>query len=431
MEQPESNQRMEELLRAYAKKRRDDRAVSPELMLESRARLHEEVRRTLGSPKEPRQPWGLPLSWWLRFAVGGSAALTVVYLIVTRPEPGLPATGVRNGLEDSATTSVMRERAADQAAQPIQQFEAEASGALAQRKQANANKDQLSATVAEPSERHAAPPAWMGASDSGYIPPGQSGPPSVELAIQPEPSAAPAAPVVAPAVLAPQNAPASTSPGSAPIVLFAAPPPATDGTANLSAAASPSASATAVRWSAGESAAGSVSQSVKSLEVDKRALEQATVLNSFRMEWTGKQVRVVDADGSVYEGRMVDVEKARAAADKARGMGSNGFAFQVSGTNKALQEKVNFTGNLTNAANLNLMDRRGNLGVQNNDQPGEMMFQNNMRFLGLKSTNDVVNYRNNNGPLNNAAAAQNWWLNGQVKVGAGNTFDMEAAPAQP
>ena len=73
---------MEDLLRAYARKRREEAGAPFELAPDVRARLHEEVRRALGKPAAAPPPrWGLSLADWLRLAVGGAVAALVILMV--------------------------------------------------------------------------------------------------------------------------------------------------------------------------------------------------------------------------------------------------------------------------------------------------------------------------------------------------------------
>ena len=79
---------MEELLRAYAKKRREEAGPPLELSPDARARLQQEVGRALGkTTPTPRLRWGLPMAWWLRLAFGGAAVAVVILMVRSKPPP--------------------------------------------------------------------------------------------------------------------------------------------------------------------------------------------------------------------------------------------------------------------------------------------------------------------------------------------------------
>jgi hypothetical protein len=87
----------------------------------------------------------------------------------------------------------------------------------------------------------------------------------------------------------------------------------------------------------------------------------ASVLTSFRVEQTGNAMRIIDADGSVYTGavqvaqqesvaRAVPPKNAPSAAPMAKIAGrpqaGQNYSFQVAGTNRNLQQNVVFSGNV-------------------------------------------------------------------------------------
>jgi hypothetical protein len=94
----------------------------------------------------------------------------------------------------------------------------------------------------------------------------------------------------------------------------------------------------------------------------------APVLASFRVEQSGNTMRVIDADGSVYTGavqvaqqespvRAVSPKNAPSAVPRAQVAGqvqaAQNYSFRVAGTNRNLQQNVVFSGNLiplTNAS---------------------------------------------------------------------------------
>jgi hypothetical protein len=84
---------------------------------------------------------------------------------------------------------------------------------------------------------------------------------------------------------------------------------------------------------------------------------ESNVLSSFQVERVGADVRIIDADGSVYKGKVLGptahgggggvggLTRQAAPADKDLD-GSANWAFKVSGTNKNLRQNVVFTGNV-------------------------------------------------------------------------------------
>lgn len=85
MPSPEPNKEMDELLRAYAKKRSEQ--TPPELHPASRKMLQETVRQTFGDA-QPTRVRGL--AWpWLRVVLGGGLVLILVVVLTVRRQPGV------------------------------------------------------------------------------------------------------------------------------------------------------------------------------------------------------------------------------------------------------------------------------------------------------------------------------------------------------
>ena len=145
------------------------------------------------------------------------------------------------------------------------------------------------------------------------------------------------------------------------------------------------------------------------------------VLSRFRMEQNGNELRVVDADGSVYAG-SVQLAAVPAAApvpateDRlARGnaLGTRAFApaaknnnlnftFRVSGTNRTLKEQVVFIGNLISESNA--------------ITAGAFRFLNNTP----SATNEL--------PF---PSLKNAVVNGRAEVGTDTKVEINAAPVLP
>jgi hypothetical protein len=105
MPSPEPNKEMEDLLRAYASRRREQgrQQLPSEMRAASRASLQNEVRRAFGAAK-PR-PAGVPAwrwlaSYWPRLALGGGLAALLILVFVTR----VPPTATRSFLPASAVS---------------------------------------------------------------------------------------------------------------------------------------------------------------------------------------------------------------------------------------------------------------------------------------------------------------------------------------
>jgi hypothetical protein len=85
MPSPEPNKEMDKLLRAYAKKRRQQ--TPPELHPASRKMLQQTVRQTFQSPPQTR---ATGLAWpWFRVVLGGGIALILVIVLAVRRPRGV------------------------------------------------------------------------------------------------------------------------------------------------------------------------------------------------------------------------------------------------------------------------------------------------------------------------------------------------------
>lgn len=134
------------------------------------------------------------------------------------------------------------------------------------------------------------------------------------------------------------------------------------------------------------------------------------VLTSFGLERTGSNVVVVDADGSKYLGNVVFSNSSGGSQQTYGGNsqvlangGTSGvgavpddsFAFKVSGVNKRLRQKVVFSGSVTNA---------------------------------LPNVLDLLNGQQQS-LVNQSRNAPNVLLNGRVQVGKTSEFEIQAAPS--
>ena len=182
------------------------------------------------------------------------------------------------------------------------------------------------------------------------------------------------------------------------------------------------------------------------------------VLASFQLEQAGQALRIVDADGSVYTGslqlanvarraRSANAEKpavalaARAPAGvleqettsrlDSDQLAQQTYSFRVAGTNRSLQEKVVFTGNLLTATNLTLalpgatnLSYGGGLGGVNRGSA----VSNGAANLNLRVFSDA---------FQNATAQPgslpllNSRISGKVLIGTGKAVEINALPANP
>lgn len=95
---------------------------------------------------------------------------------------------------------------------------------------------------------------------------------------------------------------------------------------------------------------------------DKKQAEFIPVLTRFQVEQNGREIRIVDGDGSIYTGALVAdaaalvtqsrMEPVRAAAPATVAPpAAPTFSFRVAGTNRSLNQQVVFVGKLLDATN--------------------------------------------------------------------------------
>jgi hypothetical protein len=139
----------------------------------------------------------------------------------------------------------------------------------------------------------------------------------------------------------------------------------------------------------------------------------SNVLSAFNLSRAGQNVRVVDADGSIYDGQVVGEITSAAAteafAKKHKDANQEGnWAFKVAGTNHNLQQNVVFTGNV--------------LAMPVAAPASQVSAQNQNRNASNAQ---------NAAPAGLAQSAQNSRITGKVQVGGSNEFKIEAKPPPP
>jgi len=533
---------IEKLLRAAARKRRDDAGPPFELHPADRRLLQAEVSRKFAKPqRQGRSFTELMGQWWPRLA-GGVAILAVLVLAVwvLLPEPGnhkpeallaknlpptkaMPAQGslpaaapapaavaLSSGpaaktepamVAYSDTTPPARGGAARQLGAVASPVPAES--AVAEPKSQDADKLALVAALKPTGRRDPAMPLLATSRDT--TPPAPTGVVNGALELRYGFAGQPAAPAslpsepVAPTAIAMAPTASGVSPAAQPVNLAdalnrqpaEAPRATADGVAQL-ARKSSSEQGRYLRSSAGVAsanrpnpsplasydlsvAAPEVSQKVRALSVAQHFVQVPTeekakdnlaaraaaphpVLASFRVEQEGQVLRIVDDDGSVYIGSVQLANAARRASSATTDAAAVAFraratarapeqeaaanpdtgrvlpqtySFRVAGTNRSLQKKVIFTGNLLTATNLILsLSGATNRDLENALEPRE--------------SQDVLSYRATNlaigrGPAAsaNAPAQQsllgllNSRISGKVVVGSGKPVEINALPASP
>lgn len=161
-----------------------------------------------------------------------------------------------------------------------------------------------------------------------------------------------------------------------------------------------------------------------------------SVLASFQVEQAGLKLRIVDSDGSVYSGNVQVATVARsrrsakpepaAAARPSQALGAKleempaasfdsdqltplTYSFRVIGTNRSLQKKVVFTGNLLAATNLTL----------------SLPVATNLSIGGGVGGSQTGSARRGFLPLLNSR------ISGSVVIGTGKPVEIHASPSRP
>ena len=160
------------------------------------------------------------------------------------------------------------------------------------------------------------------------------------------------------------------------------------------------------------------------------------MLASFQLEQTGSQLRIVDGDGSVYSGYVQPADaprrarSAKVAAPAVTGaarapvqafkqttassldsdrLASQSYSFRVIGTNRSLNQKVVFTGDLLTATNLVSL-----APAATNVSPGGVL----ERYQAAPAQPGLL-------PLLNSR------ISGKVEIGSGKAVEINALPAGP
>lgn len=414
---------LEKILRAFAKKRRDQSGAPMELSSGARQRLHQEIARRTAGKREPGFFESLFNAFRPRlvFVACAVAVLGVGAVLL------LPA--LQHGKTRSLTTLSMADSKLSAAPPAESPAPALAQAPLAENPPVTApaasappvpagenhkfkseNRADTAARVAqkpvEPTvslrDRHPSvavdKPIAQTNTLAGKVP----------TAAAPETPAAPA--VVPLQVSSGSFAAGRTSPAPRPSVAasskdiatpelaFAAPEPNTEKKLALEKTAPPAAANAANFYqvtnpqnNALNVAAAQYMNQIQPVAHRQRAAEATKapqpVLASFRVEQNGDTLRMIDADGSVYTGavRVGWNETAPGAASNAaladavkneqqnqqllNSIASNvqrqeaqSYSFRVAGTNRALNQNVVFTGNFVPITNVNVFANSGNFG---------------------------------------------------------------------
>jgi hypothetical protein len=197
----------------------------------------------------------------------------------------------------------------------------------------------------------------------------------------------------------------------------------------------------------GVSPAGQATQQfaqVRNYRVNFNSPPTLNVLNSFQLEQNGRLVRIVDADGSTYEGQIDDpqvevgrrddvsvaasiVEESKlkkasgieadqnqdgVSSRNALGLANQYFGFRVAGTNRTLNQRVVFQGNLVGETNT--FNAAPN-GVAADLAPAQQ--------AATQSGQPVF--------FQNVSQIQGTRIQGQATIGGSNRIEINAVPVSP
>jgi hypothetical protein len=489
---------IEKLLRAAAKKRRDDAGAPFELHPATRRLLQGEVAQNFAKAQRQTRSFSEVLSQlWPRFAWGGAIfAVLAVTVYVLLPEPGK---GKQEALLAKNESMSEARRAKEPfppptaavpavPAPPAPAMEAySAAVAAAGKAQAaprsparrlGAEREELPAdSLAAPldgaaGEKHALAAAAqladrqkdaeMGLAVSGGLPAqapagtvngalerryGLAGKPASSASLP----AAPASP--APLAATPPAATLLAADESAKLTGEKFDQPTLQYKSLVKAASANRPSASPMAADDLSKAAGGAPKEARSFAVGQRFVQVAPeeeakngfadkatpahpVLASFQLEQAGRELRIVDGDGSVYSGSVqlddatrrarpvkaeapaattaarapgrVFEEKAASSLDSDR-LAPQTYSFRVAGTNRSLNKKVVFTGNLLAATNLNLsVPVATNFGIGGN-------------WVGFQNAPAQQGFR----PLLNSR------ISGKVVIGSSKAVEINALPTSP
>ena len=329
---------IEKTLQAYAKHRRDQGGTPPELHPATRKLLQDEVARQYGGAKSESRFWAWAL-WGTPSRMAASLSLVVLAVAGLLVLPQL--------WRDAGPSAPELRLAKNDQTQELKQATVNGTSRLQDKL-----SDNKSPGGGNPSEREGA----------ASLPPESS--PANSPYVLSAPAASPPAPLLAAQ---------AESAAAAPVLAAAPAPPSNFGLAGstLASQATPAAPAVTQQFFRAPVTAAAAPQISDS--------PPPPVLNSFRVERRGNDLRVIDSDGSVYSGVLTlisntatasgpiggtvadssgatsapgagDTNSPPAAAPNPRrggaGLAAQNYSFTVSGTNLSLNQLVVFSGNL-------------------------------------------------------------------------------------
>jgi hypothetical protein len=476
------NQKMEDLLRAYAKKRRAEAGPLPELTPEVRARLHEEIQRKAGPAVLPsRPPWGWAMPWWVRLALGG--AFAAVVLAVVWPKAPVNFKNASLGQETKtvpATKDLLG--AEDQTKKVTPSMAVPTAPTVAPIASATTLADGVAMPPAQaipPAATPAAPGSSIAATPTTIVPP----------AVAPSAPGSPTNESLATRTnnTANEMASATTAPGDgfgggggglagagrggrrggsgagggggggrrAPGGGGAVATPTTTPPDNTLAAmdklTTPGTAGDATPATRAVATATTPPERI-TYALKNTAAAPSAVLSAFQIERTGEQIRLIDADGSVYQGQISDqmvLEKMAQNGNVATFNSANaaqfpqantkaptpsllgGFSFRVSGQNRTLNQNITCSGDFFSTPLKQYANAfKNNGGESQSNGATQPQNANNAQVLDNSQNNfNTANY--NNQQQNGFNTAQVWQVTGQVRIGLSNQFDLNAVTIQP
>jgi hypothetical protein len=355
MPSDEPNKNMDDLLKAYAKKRREQAEPALEMHPATRKMLQEEVKRALAAPpKHTRSNWFSGM--WGVGALGGAFAVLLLLFVVFRMpmnDTARTAPPPSHTLRDSKAVAPAAAPAADK-------------NGLSEAASAAAAPANLAGSAA-PSGAGAAPPAdSLAQSARREMRYGGRGPQANSSVLDTEKNAS-------------------------------APPPG----------------------SAGPDVAEGAFVQVQSSAAES---PPSNILSNFRVSRAGQNVRVVDGDGSIYDGQVLDdfasdtrqdfTKKTQQQAKDISQAATANYAFKVAGTNRLAQQRVVFTGSVSNILDMPVAAPAGQMASAQNQKASQTQ---NMTSNGIVQS----------------AQTQNSHLTGKVQVGGGREFQIEAKTPPP
>jgi hypothetical protein len=366
---PEPRKPIEELLEASAKARRAEFGVDPKMPNPMRARLHDEIAR-IGRKDEPERRSRWLGTWWPRIAIGAAMAA----LIIGAPVMWWHA---RQSTGDSFHLAMDGTRAAKEMnrlavpslpAQSAPQMQPELDKTLSDSASAAAAGASFADSSTGGGGTKSSEPAKAGEENSSAlkkfaevtIAPSPQAPGTQGLAADEKKSAEAQTPLLAEqkARLASETSKVDQEPAPKSSEEFR------NGTSRPVIADSGSLGRKQKMEGANVRQQFSQTSANQALRRDAKLQQAANVLNNFQVEQDGRQIRVVDADGSTYTGRIErlaqsdarNLEKQNYAAPSSRAVpakpvrgtdesANNEFYFHATGYNGSLKKSLVFEGN--------------------------------------------------------------------------------------